>query len=171
MAPRSPPETARVLLGHPVLGLIAAVVAGVFAVGFVLSAPGSPGPEGMALGWPVFRLGVAYGAVDALLLTVMPVYAVWSIGLDLGWARSWRGRIGTGALALLASGLVTSAYHLGFPEFQGPEIVQPLIGNTVFSLAYQLSATPAAPILAHVAMHVAAVVHAYGTSIPLPPHY
>lgn len=164
-------DTKRFFLRHPMLGLTAAVVAGALAAQFVLSGPGSPRPEGMELIWAVLWLGVVYGVVDALLLTVMPVYAVWSIGFGLGWPGSWRGRIGTGVLALLASALVTAAYHLGFPEFQGPQLVQPLIGNTLFSAAYLLSASPAAPILAHVAMHIAAVVHVYGTSIPLPPHY
>lgn len=41
----------------------------------------------------------------------------------------------------------------------------------MFSLAYLLSGSPMAPVVAHAAMHVAAVIHAYGTSIPLPPHY
>ena len=36
----------------------------------------------------------------------------------------------------------------------------------MFSLAYLLSASPDGAILAHVAMHIGAVVYAYGTSIP-----
>jgi hypothetical protein len=161
----------RLFLRHPRLGLTAGVIAAAVAVQFVLSGPGSPRPEGMELVWAVLWTGVVYGVVDALLLTVMPIFAVWSIGFEVGWSSSWPGRIATGFLALLASVLVTAAYHVGFPEFQGPQLVQPLIGNTLFSLAYLLTASPMAPILAHVAMHIAAVVHAHGTSIPLPPHY
>jgi hypothetical protein len=161
----------RLFLRHPRLGLTAGVVAGAVAVQFVLSGSGSPRPEGMELVWAVLWTGVVYGVVDALLLTVMPIFAVWSIGFEVGWSSSWPGRIATGFLALLASVLVTAAYHVGFPEFQSPQLVQPLIGNTLFSLAYLLTASPMAPILAHVAMHIAAVVHAHGTSIPLPPHY
>ena len=65
---------------------------------------------------------------------------------------------------------MTVAYHLGFPEFRGAAVWQPVIGNTVFTLAYLVSGSPAAPVVAHVAMHVAAVLHAFGTSVPLPPH-
>jgi hypothetical protein len=158
-------------LRRPRAGLTAGLIAGAVAVQFVLSGPGSPRPEGMELVWAVLWTGVVYGVVDALLLTVMPIFAVWSIGFEVGWSSSWPGRIATGFLALLASVLVTAAYHVGFPEFQSPQLVQPLIGNTLFSLAYLLTASPMAPILAHVAMHIAAVVHAHGTSIPLPPHY
>jgi hypothetical protein len=60
---------------------------------------------------------------------------------------------------------------LGFPEFQGPGVIQPLIGNAVITLSYPMSANAAAPVVAHVAPHIAAAVHAYGTSIPLPPHH
>jgi hypothetical protein len=159
------------LLRHPLLGLLVAVIAGGFTVNFVLSQPGSPGVEGLALLFTIVWLGVVYGIMDGLLLTVMPVYAVWCIGARLGWMASWWGRITVGTLALVASLAVTAAYHLGFPEFQGPEVIQPVIGNGIFTLAFLLSGSPLAPLLAHVAMHIAAVVHAYGTSIPLPPHY
>jgi hypothetical protein len=72
-------------------------------------------------------------------------------------------------LALGASLLITVTYHLGFPQFQGPAIVQPVIGNSVFALAYILSGSPLAPLAPHVALRVAAAIHAYGTSVPLPP--
>jgi len=159
------------LLRHPLPGLLAAVIAGGFTVNFVLSQPGSPGVEGLTLLSTILWLGVVYGIVDGLWLTVMPVYAIWCIGARTGWTASWPGRIGISALALLASLAVTATYHLGFPEFQGLAVLQPVIGNAIFTLAYLLSGSPLAPLLAHVAMHIAAAVYDYGTSIPLPPHY
>lgn len=153
------------------LGLALGVLAGAFSVSFVLSQPTSPGPQGLDRIPTLLWLGLVYGAIDALLLTVLPVYSVWRIARDLGWLRRWPGWLVTAGLALVASVLITVTYHLGFPEFQGPEILQPVIGNAVFTLVYILSASPLAPVLSHVALHIAAAVHAYDTSIPLPPHY
>ena len=71
----------------------------------------------------------------------------------------------------MASLLVTVAYHLGYPEFRGSEVVGPVIGNGVCSLAYLLATNPIAAVLSHIAMHVAAVLHGPETTIQLPPHY
>ncbi len=150
------------------LGLIVGGAAAAFSVAFVLSQPPSAGPTAAGLVWSVAWLGVVYGAVDALLLTVLPVTATWAL------AREPRGARTTAGIALasvVASIAVTAAYHLGFPEFRGPGLVQPIIGNTVITLAYMLSGARTAPIGAHIALHVASVLHAYGTSVPLPPHY
>jgi hypothetical protein len=151
-------------------GLLAGGAASVFSVVFVLSQPGSVGPTDVSLLWSILWLGIVYGALDALLLTVLPVTAAWAISGD----RATRGigaAISVGAASLAASATVTAAYHLGFPEFRGPELAQPLIGNTIITLAYLLSGNRASPIFAHIVLHVASVFHAYGTSIPLPPHY
>jgi hypothetical protein len=47
---------------------------------------------------------------------------------------AWPRRIATAALAISASLVITAAYHLGFPEFRGPELIGPLIGNGVFAV-------------------------------------
>lgn len=151
-------------------GLLAGGAATVFSVAFVLSQPGSVGPTGLSLLWSILWLGIVYGALDALLLTVLPVTAVWAISRD----RATHGvgaAISVGAASLAASAMITAAYHMGFPEFRGPELAQPLIGNTIITLAYLLSGNRSSPIFSHIALHVVSVVHAYGTSIPLPPHY
>jgi hypothetical protein len=151
------------------LGLIAGAAAATFSVAFVVSQPASAGPSGATLVWSIAWLGVFYGVIDALLLTVLPVTAIWAI------ARSWRrGVLSVAGIALAsvaASIVVTAAYHLGFPEFRGAALVQPIIGNSVITLAYVLTGNRAAPIGAHIALHVASVLHAYETSVPLPPHY
>lgn len=152
------------------LGLLVGALAAIFSVAYVVAQPASPGPQGIDRALALLWLGLVYGTLDALFLTVLPVHAAWSIGWWLGWSDTWRGIGATALLGLLASLLVTAAYHLGFPEFQGREVIRPIIGNAVFTLAYLASASPLAPLLAHIALHLAAVLHAYGTSIPLPPH-
>jgi hypothetical protein len=112
-----------------------------------------------------------YGLLDALFLSVLPIVATWQAFAALGWTTSWPGRIGVGALALLLSLVVTAAYHLGFPEFQGGQVAGPIIGNGVSSLAAILTANPLGALLSHLAMHVAAVLQGPGTTIQLPPHY
>jgi hypothetical protein len=89
----------------------------------------------------------------------------------LGWTKQWYGKVLVGIVALAASMLVTAAYHLGYPEFQGPQVVFPLIGNSVMSLAYLLTMNPLGAILSHIAMHIAAVLHGINTTFQLPPHY
>ena len=74
------------------------------------------------------------------------------------------------AIALAASLLVTGVYHLGYREFRGPQLVQPLIGNAVVTAGYLLTGNAAAPLLAHVIMHGAAVLHGVETTAQLPPH-
>jgi hypothetical protein len=66
---------------------------------------------------------------------------------------------------------VTAAYHLGYAEFQGPALIQPLIGNTIMTMAYLLTASPVAALVAHIIMHTAAVIHGAETTFQLPPHY
>jgi len=116
-------------------------------------------------------LGLAYGAIDVLLLTILPVDAVRRalsrrpVSAGVGGAAI---RIG---LSLFASLFVTVAYHAGFAEFRSHEMAGPAIGNTVVTIAYLVGMSPVAPFLAHIALHVSAVLHAYATSVPLPPHY
>jgi hypothetical protein len=128
-------------------------------------------PEGWQLAFDVAWLGVVYGAADALLLNILPVMAVWRVFSHRGWTQSWRDRIGVGALALAASLIVTIAYHAGFPEYQSGEMRQPVIGNTINTLAYILANNPIASLISHIAMHIAAVFQGAETTVQLPPHY
>jgi hypothetical protein len=152
-------------------GLLAGAVVGAFVVANVLSQPASAVPQGLDLVVALLWLGLVYGALDALLLSVLPVFATWRAFASLGWTEGWPGRIALGAVALAASALVTAAYHLGYPEFRGPALGAPIVGNSVISLGYLLSANPASALIAHVAMHVAGVFQGMDTVLQLPPHY
>ena len=153
-------------------GVIGALVFGAFVVRNVLSQPASPRSEGLQLFFDLLFSGVLYGAVDALLLSVLPVLATWGAFSALGWSAHWPGKIAAGAFALIASLFVTVCYHLGFPEYRtAGGIFGPVIGNGVMTFGYLLSNNPITAVFSHIAMHVAGVLHGPASVIQLPPHY
>jgi len=152
------------------VGLIVGVGVGMLLAFTVTRQPSSPAPAGAALIGTELWLGVVYGAVDAVMLTVIPVLSFYSSRATTEIEET-RGRAPRAVAAFAASLFVTAAYHLGFREFQGPGLVQPLIGNGVMTLAYLASGSPIAAIVSHVIMHVAAVIHGAATVTQLPPHY
>jgi hypothetical protein len=101
----------------------------------------------------------------------LPVLATWQAFSALNWTANWPGKILVGIIAMLASVLVTTAYHFGFPEYRGTGMMGPVIGNTTMTLGYLLTSNPLAAIFSHVAMHVTAVLHGPASVMQLPPHY
>ena len=152
-------------------GLIGAVVAGAFVIKNVFSQPSSKRSTGFELLIDIVWPGLAYGLIDALLLSILPILAVKLALTDPVWTESWYGKIGFGTIGLLASFLVTTAYHSGYPEFRGKKVIWPNVGNGVLSLAFILTMNPLAAILPHMAMHVAAIIHGKNTTGQVPPHY
>ena len=161
----------QVALRHWGWGLIGAMAVGVFGVNDVLKQPASSAPVGLDLIGALLWLGVVYGAVDALLLSILPIVATWQGCSALGWTRNWPGRVLTGILAIVASIVVTAAYHVGYPEYRSEHIVGPVFGNGVATLASLLTMSPIAAVCSHIAMHIAAVLHGVETVAQLPPHY
>jgi hypothetical protein len=159
------------ILRHWPWGLVGAAIVGAFVVKNVLSQPAFPRPHGFELAFDLVWFGVVYGTLDALLLSIMPVLATWQAFSSLGWTVTWPGRLAAGAAAIVASLLVTAAYHLGYPEFRSPSVAAPVFGNGVMSLGYLLTANPISAIASHIAMHVSAVLHGLETTAQLPPHY
>jgi len=151
-------------------GLVIGLLAGAVLAYGVSRQPPSSHPAGTALAASLVWLGLVYGSLDALLLTVVPVLSVYG-SRPPGLLSPAAARVRWALLALLASLAVTAAYHLGFAEFRSPTLLQPLIGNAVVTVAYLLTGNPVAPVLAHVIMHVAAVLHGMSTTVQLPPHY
>ena len=152
-------------------GVVAAVLVAVAAVNDILRQPASAAPGGLELVFALLWIGVVYGALDASLLSVFPVYATWRACASLGWTDGWAGRIGSGLLALVASALITATYHAGYPEYRGPAMVGPVWGNTLQSLAYLATTNPLSAVLSHVTMHSAGVLYGMETIRQLPPHY
>lgn len=154
-----------------VWSLVATVLLGAFLVKNVFSQRDSERTHGWILMLDMLWTGVIYGCVDALLLSVLPVLAIWQAFSQVVWTGTWLDQIIIGALAMAASLLVTAAYHLGYPEYKGPQVAAPLIGNGIMSLGYLLTGNPGVAIVSHMAMHVAAVLHGPATASQLPPHY
>lgn len=151
-------------------GVIGGVLIGAILAQSVLGQPASPAPAGSGLVRALVWEGVVYGVVDALLLSVVPVLAVYGLR-PAGELRKPGGRWRWGVLALTASAGITAAYHLGFAEFRGPSVIQPVIGNVLITAGYLLTGNPLAPVVGHVIMHGAAVLHGSATTVQLPPHY
>jgi hypothetical protein len=152
-------------------GIVAGVIAGALLVAAVQREDGGTRAEGVRLAWDILWLGGVYGFVDALLLNVLPVMATWRAFSRRGRTEGWLGKVGVGTLAVLASLVVTAAYHLGYPEFQGADVRDPLVGNTIITLSTVVSGSPIGSVVSHIAMHVAAVYHGAEGTTQLPPHY
>jgi len=153
-----------------VAGAIGGALLGAVLIRTVLNQPGSPRPAGAGLAWALAWDGGVYGFVDALLLSVLPVLAVYGSRpaeeLRRPTAR-WR----WGLSALVASAVITGAYHAGFAEYRGSALIAPLIGNTLITMSYLATGSPVAAIVSHVVMHGAAVLHGMATTVQVPPHY
>jgi hypothetical protein len=152
-------------------GIIGAILAGAFVIRNVYSQPSSKRSTGLALLNDIIWPGLVYGLMDALLLSVLPILSIKIALTDPAWTQNWFGKIGFCIMGLLASFFVTTAYHLGYPEFRGKKVLWPNIGNGVLSLAFILTMNPLAAILPHMAMHVAAMLHGKETTGQVPPHY
>jgi hypothetical protein len=164
-------DTGEMARHHLRRGLVGAVITGAIMVAAVQRMDASPRAQGAELVWDILWLGVVYGIVDALILNVLPIVSVWRASTLLGHVTSWTGKIVTGAVGLAASMVVTTAYHLGYVEFRGNEVADPLVGNTIMSLGYLVCGNPITAIVAHIALHVASVIHGVDTTVTLPPHY
>ena len=151
-------------------GLVIGTIVGALLAWTVWRQPASAAPTSLMLLFDLAWLGAVYGAVDAIILAVLPVMALYaSHAPDV--TRSAAGRLRGAGAALVGSALITAAYHAGFREFHGPQLVLPVLGGLLTTVAYLLSGSIVAPILAHVIMHAAAVLHGAATTVQLPPHY
>jgi hypothetical protein len=149
-------------------GIVLGIVVGLILAQGVLAQPETPRLSGMTLWWTLFWRGLVYGLIDGLLLFSLPWVITWR-AFDA--ERHGIGRmIATAFVAWIAVLVVTTAYHLGYRDFRSSKIVQPNIGNTIGSIATLAAANPIASPIAHVFLHVTAVVHSPRTDLFLPPH-
>jgi hypothetical protein len=152
-------------------GVAGAIVVSAFLVMSVQRQDASARPEGLRLIWDLVWLGVVYGLIDALILSVLPVLATWRAFSARGWTESLAGKIGVGALAVAASLIVATVYHVGYTEYRNGDVVNPIVGNGVMSVGYVLTSNPITAVASHIVMHITAVLHGAESTVQLPPHY
>jgi hypothetical protein len=149
------------------LGVGLGFVFGALLVRNVFSEHATPHPSGAYYWFELVWRGGIYGAVDALLLTVLPCLVVYrSLG---GRLRSWRLRLEYFGAALALVVALTAIYHLGFTQYRDHGVRAPETGNVIISTPMLLSANPIGSVADHIAMHVSAVQHEYNTEVRLPP--
>ncbi len=152
-------------------GLLGALVACFFMVRNILEQPASPRSHGIQLVFDLIWMGVIYGGVDGLLLSVFPVIATRTAFATLGWTTPWYGKIGVALLGLVASFLTILIYHIGYPECRSPVVFEIGGGQSLVTAIYLLANNPFSAIVSHMTMHIAAVLHGPATVMQLPPHY
>jgi hypothetical protein len=148
-------------------GVVAGVVVGVPVVRNVFSETETARPDGLYFVFEIFWRGITYGALDAILLTVLPCLIVYrALG---GHLYTWRKRLSYFGTSLALVMLITASYHLGYGHYRDEGVRDPETGNVLMSLPMLLTANPLGSIADHSAMHVAAVIHEYEGDTRLPP--
>lgn len=137
----------------------------------VLREPSTPHPHGLGFAAAIVWRGVVYGAADGLILSVFPILAVFALFASTPLRERSKAAVAAiAALALAVSLLFTAVYHAGYPDFRGGKLGKPLTGDLVWSAPTLVTLSPLGAPLAHVGLHVSAVVHSYQTDLFLPPH-
>ena len=77
--------------------ILGAVIAAVVVFSAIATQDASPRDHGLTFVWEIVWLGVVYGAADAMLLNIIPVYALWQASTELGHTRTLQGKVLTGA--------------------------------------------------------------------------
>jgi hypothetical protein len=119
-----------------------------------------------AIGWR----GIVYGAADGLLLSAFPILLVFAALHDSRLRRRAGGLVAVGAVAMVASLAMTAVYHAGYRDFRADKLRKPVTGDLVWSAPTLATLNPIGAPIAHVGLHVGAVVHNYDTELFLPPH-
>jgi hypothetical protein len=153
------------------LALILGIVFAAISVAIALGAEDSTDhPGGWEFVGAILWRGIAYGLADGLLLSAFPIMVVFAALAPSGLRHGRGGTIAVGAIALVASLMITATYHLGYEDFRSGKLRKPLTGDLVWSVPTLVTLNPIGSPIAHMAVHVTAVSHSYETDLFLPPH-
>jgi hypothetical protein len=146
-------------------------IAGLLAFMVVRTEDATPRPDGIELVGAVLWRGLVYGAADGLLLSVFPILVVFAAFAHSRLNEAGCvGKMAIGAVAIVASLAMTAIYHAGYSDFRSGKISQPLRGDVAWSVPTLVTLNPIGAPIAHVGLHVSAVLHSYETDTFLPPH-
>jgi hypothetical protein len=146
------------------------LAAGAALAAVVLKDAGTAHPHGATFAAEIAWRGVVYGAADGVLLGTFPVLAVFAAIPYVTGKEHWLRTLATGALALAMAFGFTAAYHSGYSEFRSGKVGTPMRGTVIWSAPTLLTLNPLGAPIAHVTLHVSAVIHNYQTDTFLPPH-
>jgi hypothetical protein len=149
------------------LGLVFAAIGAAIVTG---AEDGSPHPGGIEFIGALLWRGIVYGAADGLLLSAFPILLVFAVFEKSRLRRRVGGLIVVGAIAMAASLAMTAVYHAGYSDFRGSKLSKPVTGDLVWSVPTLATLNPVGAPIAHVGVHITAVVHSYDTDLFLPPH-
>lgn len=138
-------------------GLVAGVLAAAVALPLVRRLPAHRHATGTRLVGLMMWEGLAYGIAEALLLSTLPVLAIWQACVDLGWTNGVWAKFGSGALAILGALLVILVHHLGYVEFRTeagrPGLFGALAVCGMQAIAFLSTGSVLAPTVAHIVLH------------------
>ncbi len=149
---------------------LGAACAGVMALMVVRTEDATTRPDGIELAGAVLWRGVVYGISDGLLLSVFPILVVFAALAGSRLNDRTGGKLVIGGIALIASLAMTAVYHLGYSDFRSDKVARPLAGDVLWSVPTLVTLNPIGAPIAHVGLHVSAVLHSYDTDTFLPPH-
>ena len=149
------------------LGVLFAAIGAAIAVG---AEDGSSHPGGIKFIAALLWRGIVYGAADGLLLSAFPIVLVFAALKDSRLRRRAGGLIAVGTIAMVASLAMTAVYHAGYGDFRSAKLRKPVAGDLVWSVPTLATLNPVGAPIAHVGVHVSAIVHNYDTDLFLPPH-
>jgi hypothetical protein len=149
-------------------GAVAGLAAAVVVAPLVRRLPRSAPPDGLKRAKMFAWEDVIYGTAEALLLATYPALAIWQAAHAAGWTGTTAGRLATGALAVLGSLVVILVHHLGYEEFRTraarPKLLGALVSCGLQAVAFLVTGTAIAPVIAHISLHVELTMH--GTELP-----
>lgn len=137
--------------------LAVGALAGIGVTAIVFSSAGTDHTDGWRWWFEIGWRGLVYGSVDALTMFVFPAAVAYLVmrGDRTGAKR----KIGYAGLVLALSLLVSTSYHLGYPEYRDADLRSPLIGTVMADSPAVLTGNPLGAFLTHVPAHLSAVVH------------